>query len=83
MLILKLPFNGKHELQSNLVKMEKNMNFILPLELTILPEMEILDVKKELIEASVYEEKMVIASESAHDRKKQYKLRLFQSCMRS
>ena len=62
--------------------MEKNMNFILPLELTILPEMEILDVKKELIEASVYEEKMVFASESAHDRKKQYKLRLFQSCMR-
>ena len=38
--------------------------------------MEILGAKKELIEASVHEEKMVIASESAHDRKKQYKLKI-------
>ena len=41
--------------------------------------MEILGVKKELIEASVHEEKMVIASESAHDRKKQYKLKIYEA----
>ena len=78
------PSNGKHELQSNLVKMEQ-IDFeekvdidelVLPSELAILTEMEILDVKEDPMEASVHEEKIVIASESAHDRKKQYKLKI-------
>ena len=44
--------------------------------------MEILGVKKELIEASVHEEKMVIASESAHDRKKQYNLEIKETILK-
>ena len=42
----------------------------------ILPEMEILDVKEEPIEVSIHEEEIIIALESSHDRKNQYKLKI-------
>ena len=44
--------------------------------MTLLPELEILDVKEEPIEISVHEEEMIIAFESSHDRKNQYKLKI-------
>ena len=51
-------------------------DLVLPSELMKLPETEINAVKEEPFEGSVDEEERCTASESAHDRKKQYKLKI-------
>ena len=65
--------NGTNWLSEEKVDIDE---LVLPSKLTLLPEVEILDVKEEPIEVSVHEEEMIIAFESSHDRKNQYKLKI-------
>ena len=55
---------------------------VLPSELMKLPEMEIHAVKEEPFEGSFHEEEACTSSESAHDRKKQYKLEIKETIMK-
>ena len=57
-------------------------DLVLASELKKLPEMEIHAVKEEPFEGSVYEEEKCTASESAHDRKKQYKLEIEETILK-
>ena len=78
------------DLQSKLIMME-NIKFeenvdiddlVLPPDLRKLPAMEIHVVKEESFEVSVHEEEKCTSSESAHDRKKQYKLDLEETILK-
>ena len=57
-------------------------DLVLPSKLMKLPEMEIHAVKKEPFEGSVHEEEKCTASESAHGRKKQYKLEIKETILK-
>ena len=78
------------DLQSNFATME-NIEFeekvdihdlVLPSELMKLPEMEIHAVKEEPFEGSFHEEEGCTSSESAHNRKKQYKLEIEEAILK-